>query len=101
MTFPGTRPIHGDAVHLSIDTVPLVFTGAITCQGILEGGRGYVELTLPDADPNHRRALERCTSYSWDLYRDGALLYSSPTLTPSGIMRRTGDGALVVKGSPR
>ncbi|WP_406066220.1 hypothetical protein OG462_41715 [Streptomyces sp. NBC_01077] len=56
-------------------------------------------MTLPDADPEQRRALERCKSYGWDLYRDGALLYSSPPLTLS-MTRRTGDGALVVKGSP-
>ncbi|MEU7517512.1 hypothetical protein AB0B13_36690 [Streptomyces sp. NPDC042898] len=58
-----------------------------------------MELTLPDADPEQGRALERCKSYGWDLYRDGALLYSSPSLALS-TTRRTGDGALVAKGFP-
>ncbi|WP_436735604.1 hypothetical protein [Streptomyces sp. BBFR102] len=33
MTFPGTRPIHGDTVHISVGTTLLVFTGSTTCQG--------------------------------------------------------------------
>lgn len=99
MTFPGTRPIHGDSVHISVGKTLLVFTGSITVQGVLEDGRGFVELTLPDADPEQRRLLERSTSYQWDLHRGGGILYSSPYLALHST-RRSGDGSLVVKGSP-
>ncbi|WP_167366262.1 hypothetical protein [Streptomyces caeruleatus] len=66
---------------------------------ILRDGRGFVELTLPDADPQQRRDLERATSYRYELYRENTLLYSSPRLTLSET-RRARDGALVVAGSP-
>ncbi|MFD7868181.1 hypothetical protein [Streptomyces sp. NPDC059783] len=96
---PGTRPIHGDTAHVFVGTVPLLFTGSITCQGVLEKGRGYVELTLPDADPEQRRLLERSTTYQWELHRDGRRLYSSPLLALHST-RRSGTGSLVVKGAP-
>ncbi|MFJ1930385.1 MULTISPECIES: hypothetical protein [unclassified Streptomyces] len=99
MTFPGTRPIHGDTLHLTTDTTTTTITGAITCERILREGRGFVELTLPDADPEQRRTLEYAKSYQYDLYRGGALLYSSPPLRISGI-RRISDGSLVVTGAP-
>ncbi|MFH8873201.1 hypothetical protein [Streptomyces griseus] len=99
MTFPGARPIHGDTVHISVGTTLLILTGSITCQGVLEGGRGFVELTLSDADPEQRRLLERSTSYQWDLRRNGGILYSSPRLSLHST-RRSGNGSLVVKGSP-
>lgn len=100
MSFPGTRPIHGDTLHLTTDTTTtMTFTGAITCQGILREGRGFVELTLPDGDPQQHRALEFSKKYRYDLCRGGALLYSSPPLRIRGI-RRTSDGSLVVTGAP-
>ncbi|MFI2736617.1 hypothetical protein [Streptomyces sp. NPDC018711] len=71
--FPGRRPIAGDAAHIWIDDATLTATGTITCQGIVEHGQGYAELCLPDADPEQRRALERCSRYGFDLYRDGTL----------------------------
>ncbi|MEU3408910.1 hypothetical protein ABZ766_33875 [Streptomyces sp. NPDC006670] len=99
-TFPGHRPIHGDSLVLWIDDALVSIKGAITCQGILEDGRGYTALTLPDADPEQRRALERCRTYGFELYHEGRLIYSSPqSLTLSGTSR-TSDGSLVVKGSP-
>ncbi|MFE5097881.1 hypothetical protein ACFRCI_48545 [Streptomyces sp. NPDC056638] len=67
--------------------------------GILRDGRGFVELTLPDADPQQRRDLERTQWYQYALYRSSALLYSSPQLTLSEA-RRAKDGSLVVTGSP-
>ncbi|MER6103675.1 hypothetical protein ABT115_15455 [Streptomyces sp. NPDC001832] len=97
--FPGPRPMHGDVVHLTTDTASVTITGSITSQGILRDGCGYVELTLPDADPQQRRVLERTTSYHYALYRGSALLYSSPQLRLSET-RRTKDGALLVTGSP-
>ncbi|MFI6730339.1 hypothetical protein [Streptomyces atratus] len=98
-SFPGQRPMHGDMVQLTTDTTSVTITGSITSQGILRDGRGFVELTLPDADPQQRRDLERTTSYQYELYRSSALLYSSPRLILSEA-RRTKDGSLVVTGSP-
>lgn len=62
-------------------------------------GRGFAELVLPDADPQQRRDLEHAGHYQYALYVEGELLYSSPELTLREI-RRDGDGALVVTGSP-
>ncbi|MFJ5635333.1 hypothetical protein ACIQF5_22190 [Streptomyces goshikiensis] len=97
--FPGRQPIRGDSLIIWIDDAMLSVKGAITCQGIVEAGQGYAVLTLPDADPEQRRALERCRTYGFELYLDGRQIYSSPALTLSGTSR-TGDGSLVVKGSP-
>ncbi|MFB6945587.1 hypothetical protein ACFWGL_36660 [Streptomyces sp. NPDC060286] len=91
--------MHGDVVQLTTDTASVTITGSITSQGILRDGRGFVELTLPDADPGQRRDLERTQRYQYELYSSGALLYSSPQLTLSET-RRAKDGALVVTGSP-
>ncbi|NUK82170.1 hypothetical protein HRW23_33375 [Streptomyces lunaelactis] len=98
-SFPGPRPTHGDVAQLTTDTTSVTITGSITSQGILCDGRGFVELTLPDADPQQRRDLERTQWYQYELYRSSALLYSSPQLTLSET-RRASDGALVVTGSP-
>ncbi|MFD8335625.1 hypothetical protein ACFV42_23640 [Streptomyces solisilvae] len=97
--FPGTRPIHGDSVHLSIGANSLLITGDIVCQGVHEDGRGYVELTLPDGDPEQRRAAKRHGQFGFDLYRGGGSLYASPTLTLIST-RRTSTGALVLRGAP-
>ncbi|KMS67241.1 hypothetical protein ACM01_43560 [Streptomyces viridochromogenes] len=97
--FPGPHPMHGDTVYLTIGDTSVVITGRIRSQGVLRDGRGFVELTLPDADPQQRRDLERATSYRYELYREDALLYSSPRLALSET-RRAGDGALVVAGCP-
>ncbi|MFC9622779.1 hypothetical protein ACFTXM_23235 [Streptomyces sp. NPDC056930] len=98
-SFPGPRPMHGDVVQLTTDTTSVTITGSITSQGILRDGRGFVELTLPDADPEQRRDLERTQRYQYELYSSSALLYSSPQLTLSET-HRAKDGALVVTGSP-
>ncbi|NUK01083.1 hypothetical protein [Streptomyces lunaelactis] len=98
-SFPGPRPMHGDVAQLTTDTTSVTITGSITSQGILRDGRGFVELTLPDADPQQRRDLERTQWYQYELYRSSALLCSSPQLTLSET-RRASDGALVVTGSP-
>ncbi|MFF5282459.1 hypothetical protein [Streptomyces sp. NPDC013171] len=97
--FPGQRPIHGDAVHITIGNDLLVFAGKISTQGILRDGRGYAELVLPDADPQQRRDLERAGRYTYTLYLEGEELYTSPGLVLREI-RRDGHGALVVTGSP-
>ncbi|MFE7427443.1 hypothetical protein [Streptomyces sp. NPDC057545] len=97
--FPGHRPIPGDAVSIWIDDATITATGAITCRGVVEDGQGYAELCLPDADPEQRRALERCSRYGFDLYLDGGLLYSSPKLVLHSASR-TKDGSLVVRGVP-
>ncbi|WP_371632161.1 hypothetical protein OG693_04095 [Streptomyces sp. NBC_01259] len=97
--FPGTQPMHGDEVRLTIDTATVTFTGEVSSQGVLRDGRGFVELTLPDVDPQQRRDVEWAKQFWYELYRGGALLYSSPPLTLSEI-RRTGDGSLVIAGSP-
>ncbi|NUK36379.1 hypothetical protein HRW16_16815 [Streptomyces lunaelactis] len=98
-SFPGPRPMHGDVAQLTTDTTSVTITGSITSQGILRDGRGFVELTLLDADPQQRRDLERTQWYQYELYRSSALLYSSPQLTLNETRRAT-DGALVVTGSP-
>lgn len=83
-----------------IDDAMFSIKGTITCQGIVENGRGYAALTFPDADPEQRRALERCKTYGFELYLEGRLIYSSPSsLTLSGTSRAS-DGSLVVTGSP-
>ena len=97
--FPGPIPMHGDTVHLTIGANSVLIEGKITSQGVQRDGRGFVELTLPDGDPQQRRELERADSYRYELYRSSALLYSSPRLTLSET-RRASDGALVVVGSP-
>lgn len=99
-TFPGPRPIHGDSLVIWIDDAMFSIKGAITCQGILENGRGYAALTLPDADPEQRRALDRCKTYGFELYREGRLIYSSPSSLTLSATSRTSDGSLVVKGAP-
>ncbi|MFJ1551438.1 hypothetical protein [Streptomyces sp. NPDC088246] len=55
---------------------------------------------LPDADPQQRRDLEKETQLRYWLYRDGALLYTSPPLQMRDIRRAAGDGALILTGSP-
>ncbi|MET9039345.1 hypothetical protein [Streptomyces mirabilis] len=49
--FPGLRPLHGDTVQFTTGTAAVTMTGTITSQGILRDGCGFVEFTLPDADP--------------------------------------------------
>ena len=97
--FPGPVPMHGDSVQITTDTTSLTITGTITSQGVWRDGRGFVALTLPDADPQQRRTLEWAKWFRYELYRDGARLYSSPRLKLSET-RRVSDGALVVAGSP-
>ncbi|MEU4506960.1 hypothetical protein [Streptomyces sp. NPDC024089] len=100
MSFPGTRPIHGDRVDLIAAGTSFTAVGAITVQGVLKDGRGFVELVLPDADPQQRRQLEKVTQLQYWLYRDGVLLYASPPLQMRDIRRADGDGALILTGSP-
>ncbi|MFC9228330.1 hypothetical protein ACFTZI_05070 [Streptomyces decoyicus] len=97
--FPGPRPVVGDAVAITIGSSSVTINGTITSQGILRDGCGFVELTLPDADPQQRRDLEWSKQFQYDLFLRGALLYSSPQLKVRGC-RRDGDGALIVTGSP-
>lgn len=97
--FPGHRPIHGDAVHVTVGADLLVFAGKIMTRGVLSDGRGFAEIVLPDADPQQRRDLERAGRFQYEVYLEGRLLYSSPELTLR-TARRDGDGALVVTGSP-
>ncbi|MCY0929458.1 hypothetical protein OTB20_25310 [Streptomyces sp. H27-H1] len=89
----------GDSVAITTATFSVTITGTVTCQGITENGRGFVELTLPDADPQQRRQLEWSKEYQYNLYIKGQLLYSSPQLALKGT-RRTHEGALVLTGSP-
>ncbi|MFG3112881.1 hypothetical protein ACGF4C_00615 [Streptomyces sp. NPDC048197] len=91
--------MHGDAVQLITATISVTITGDILSQGVLRDGRGFVELTLPDADPQQRRALEHATRFEYWLYRRGALVYQSPALTVRET-RRIKDGSLVVTASP-
>ncbi|MFJ2630121.1 hypothetical protein ACIO6T_44195 [Streptomyces sp. NPDC087532] len=100
MNFPGTRPIQGDRVDLTAEGTSLTAVGPIVVQGVLKDGRGFVELVLPDADPQQRRDLEKATQFQYWLYRDGALLYASPPLQMRDLRRATDDGALILTGSP-
>jgi hypothetical protein len=97
--FPGYRPITGDAVSITTASASMTIAGHVTSQGILRDGCGLVELTLTDADPQQRLALLLSKQFQYDLYRGDGLLYSSPQLTVREV-RRAGDGALVVSGSP-
>lgn len=97
---PGPIPLHGDAVQLTTDTTSVTLTGDITSRGILRDGRGFAELTLPDADPEQRRDLEHTKRFQYELLRDGTVRYRSPYLYVREIRRRESDGALVVTGSP-
>ncbi|MFF4361159.1 hypothetical protein [Streptomyces sp. NPDC001604] len=65
--FPGPHPLRGDSVYLTIGTTSVTITGNITSRGVVRDGRGFVELTLPDADPQQRRDLERAASYRYEL----------------------------------
>ena len=98
IAFPGPRSIHGDTVQI-IAATSLTFTGSITSQGVLRDGRGFVELTLPDADPQQRRDLARSQWFQYELYRGGVLVYSSGHLQLTET-RRNDAGELVVSGSP-
>lgn len=100
MNFPGHRPIHGDRVDLVVAEASFTVLGAITVQGVLRDGCGFVELVLPDADPQQRRALEKVVRFQYWLYRDAVLLYTSPPLQMRDVRRATTDGALVLTGSP-
>ncbi|MEU9189445.1 hypothetical protein AB0D14_33870 [Streptomyces sp. NPDC048484] len=97
--FPGPTPMHGDTVELTVGAFWATITGKITSRGVLVDGRGFVELVLPDGDPQQRRVLERAGTYQYRLYDGGVLLYSSPYLQVRET-RRESDGALVVVGSP-
>ncbi|WP_328499696.1 hypothetical protein OG828_48690 [Streptomyces sp. NBC_00457] len=97
--FPGPIPMHGDTVQVTTDITTVTIAGSITSQGVVRGGKGFVELTLPDGDPQQRRDLERAKWYQYKLYRGSELLYLSPLLTLRET-RRAEDGALVVTGSP-
>ncbi|MFE5853423.1 hypothetical protein ACFQ61_09405 [Streptomyces sp. NPDC056500] len=102
--FPGPRPMTGDTALITVkgstSTSDLTITGHITCQGLLRDHCGLVELTLPNADPQQRRALEHGTRYIFDLIRGAEVLYTSPELVVREVHRRPEDGALVVTGSP-
>lgn len=98
-TFPGFRPVVGDAVEITTDRSSVTIAGSITSQGILHDGCGFVELMLPDANPQQRRDLEWSKQFQYDLFLRGALLYSSPQLKVRE-SRRAGDGTLIVTGSP-
>lgn len=98
-TFPGPVAMQGDTVQLTTDTVSLTIAGSIMSRGVLRDGRGFVELTLSDTDPQQRRDLQRATWYQYKLYRARSLLYSSPYLTLSET-RRVSNGALALTGSP-
>jgi hypothetical protein len=91
--------MYGDRVELMADTFVATITGKITSRGVLRDGCGFVELVLPDGNPQQRRDLERAGRYQYRLYDGGALLYSSPDLQVRET-RRASDGALVVTGSP-
>lgn len=97
--FPGLRPIHGDSVRITTSTGTLLLSGSITVQGVNRDGRGFAELTLPDADPQQRRELERSERFEYELYSNGAQVYASPSLVLRET-RRTKDGSLVLCGTP-
>lgn len=97
--YPGQRPMHCDAVQLTSDLGWVEITGKIVSQGVFRDGRGFVELTLPDADPEQQRELERAQWYHYELYLGAKRLYWTPQLKLHE-MRRTKTGALVVVGAP-
>lgn len=91
----------GDTVEIRANGTVMKMTGQIVCQGLtLDSGQGAVRLTLPDADPQQRRALLWCKTFSFGLFVGGALLYSSPPRLKVREIQRDADGALAVIGSP-
>ncbi|WP_327258128.1 hypothetical protein [Streptomyces sp. NBC_01244] len=100
--FPGLRPMTGDAVEIRAEGTVMKMAGPIVCQGFkpAEGGQLAVKLTLPDADPQQRRTLSWCKTFSFTLFVGGAVLYSSPPRLKVREIQRDGDGALAVTGSP-
>ncbi|MFJ5850435.1 hypothetical protein [Streptomyces sp. NPDC092903] len=100
MSSPDARPMHGDRVDLIADRTSFSVVGEIIVRGVLQDGRGFVELVLPDADPQRRRDLEKETGFQYWLYQDGALLYASPPLQMRGIRWAGGDRSLILTGSP-
>ncbi|QHC26407.1 hypothetical protein [Streptomyces sp. GS7] len=99
MSWPGTRPIHGDQVHVVTGSGVMVFTGDIQSVGVRRDGHGFVELTLPDADPQQRRVLGGAKEFEYRMYRGGTMVYQSPALTVRQAHRNE-TGALVVTASP-
>ncbi|MFF8732775.1 hypothetical protein ACF073_40875 [Streptomyces sp. NPDC015171] len=99
MTYPGPHPITGDHVDLVLDNTSVTVTGSSTVRGVTTAGQGYAELTLCDADPQHRRALEATTSVQYSLYQGGALLYASPPLHALHVSRAK-SGALIITAAP-
>ncbi|GGV00827.1 hypothetical protein GCM10010211_80180 [Streptomyces albospinus] len=70
MNWPGPRPIHGDQVRVITGSDVMTFVGDIKSVGVMRDGCGSVELTLPDADPQQRRALEGATGlFEYWMYR--------------------------------
>ncbi len=101
---PGPTPLRGDALTVLVSGTRCTVTGEVSLRGVLRGGRGYAELTLPSGlDPQQRRSLEQAARKEgalmhW-LYRDGSLIDECTGLTARGT-HRTDDGALVLSGSP-
>ncbi|MFJ4972701.1 hypothetical protein [Streptomyces sp. NPDC088755] len=98
--WPGHRITEGDSVRLEL--VPggsEVMEGEVTVQGLnTPEGNGYLELRLPDANPQHRRLLEQCKHLEVRLFRSGVCLYTSPWLRVTDVAWEK-DG-LVVHGVP-
>lgn len=100
--FPGYIPMTGDAVEITAEGTFMRLAGPVVCQGIQpdEGGQLAVQLTLPDADPQQRRALSWCKTFSFSVFVGGAVLYTSPPRLKVREIQRDGNGALTVTGSP-
>ncbi|MHB6912767.1 hypothetical protein [Streptomyces sp. DB-54] len=100
MSFPGPRPVHGDQVRIITGSEVMTFVGEITSVGVVRDGLGFVELTLPDVDPQQRRVLEGAKrSFEYRMFRGDRLVYQSPALTVQET-HRIEDGSLVVTASP-
>ncbi|QHC23457.1 hypothetical protein [Streptomyces sp. GS7] len=100
MTWPGTRPIHGDRVVVITGKGTMDFVGNIKTVGVRRDGHGFVEPTLPDADPQQHRTLENLTTrFEYWMYSGDKTVYLSPPLRVRGT-HRIEDGSLVVVAAP-
>lgn len=98
--WPGHRVMEGDSVTLELVPGGLeIVEGAVTVQGRnTPEGNGYLELRLPDANPQHRRMLQQCKHLELRLFRSGGCLYTSPWLRITDVAWEK--DALVVHGVP-
>ncbi|MEU5898642.1 hypothetical protein [Streptomyces venezuelae] len=98
-SWPGPRVMTGDSVMLTcVPGSTITLTGTLTVQGKYADGQGFIELRLPDADPQLRRLLQQSRAWHLRLFHSGGCLYDSPWLKATKVVWEK-DG-LVAQGVP-